>query len=156
MNVKPKRGVSHPSWLRPALVPPTLVFGPPCAGKTTYVKKNKRLGDIVIDLDVIVKQLTGLDRHQWTKENLDEALWERNTQIRKLSLNRRKAWIILTEPKSAWRRWWKTKLNTSDVVLLDTPLDVCLSRTNSDEIREAIYDWWTKYAEDIEKTNTTA
>ena len=41
---------NHPASLKPSAVPLTIVAGPPCAGKSTFVEEHKRAGDTVIDL----------------------------------------------------------------------------------------------------------
>jgi predicted kinase len=43
----------------------TVVTGPPCAGKTTYVRNNAKPGDIIIDFDpgeTIVRQRIAYQR----------------------------------------------------------------------------------------------
>lgn len=46
----------------------TIICGPPGSGKTSYVRKHAKLGDIVWDFDVIVAALTGLPLHQRTED----------------------------------------------------------------------------------------
>jgi len=142
-----KKGVSHPSWLRPSKIPVTIVCGPPCSGKTTYVQERIQEGELCIDLDEIVKKSTNLKRHSWDEGVLDKGLYERNRLLSKLSKPSKytKAWFIVSEPKEAWRKWWCRKLGTEDIVVLETSENICKSRTNNLIIREAITKWWTEY-----------
>lgn len=48
---------THPDSLRRSRIPLTIVCGPPCSGKTTYVTENSRAGGRFIDLDIIRKRL---------------------------------------------------------------------------------------------------
>lgn len=41
----------------------TVVTGPPCSGKTTYVRTNAQLGDIVIDFDNLAEAFGSPTRH---------------------------------------------------------------------------------------------
>lgn len=50
--------VLHPPDLRPSRPELEIVCGPPCAGKSTYVRERAQLGDVVIDLDDILDGLT--------------------------------------------------------------------------------------------------
>lgn len=42
-----------------------VVTGPPDSGKTTWVEKHRRPGDIVWDFDVIAKAVLGRERHEY-------------------------------------------------------------------------------------------
>jgi hypothetical protein len=150
-----KRGVSHPSWLRLPLIPVTIICGPPCAGKTTYVLQRIKASEVCIDLDQIVRDLTNLPRHSWTEIVLDRALYKRNKLLGKLTRKSKwtKAWFIVSEPKAAWRNWWCKKLGTEDIIVLETPASICISRTNNPVIIQVIEDWWKDYNETKEEKN---
>lgn len=42
----------------------TVVTGPPCAGKSTYVREHAQPGDIVVDFDVLAEALGSPDHHE--------------------------------------------------------------------------------------------
>jgi hypothetical protein len=121
----------HPPWLKPSAVPVTIVCGPPCAGKTTYVAERRRGADTVIDLDALA---VGIDPayRPWegmlTKEFLFKVIRVRNALLGGLSRQvRGNAWFIIAAPPAAERAWWGKKLG-GEVVLLDPGREVCKAR----------------------------
>ena len=121
---------THPRLLARSKIPLTIVCGPPCSGKTTYVAEHKSDGDVVIDLDEIAAKLDP-DFKPWSQTNV--SLLMRSLKIRNqilLTLARRltgKAWIIVGAPTQAERDWWKLRLG-GEVVLLSVAADECKRR----------------------------
>lgn len=122
----------HPDWLKPSAIPLTIVCGPPCSGKTTYVAERATAHDTVIDLDTIQMTLDPEYRH-WTKDEVDMSLLTRSVRVRNGllgSLSRRttgRAWFIVSAPTKAEREWWKAKLGGT-LVLLHPGVDECKRR----------------------------
>lgn len=122
---------NHPDWLKPSAIPLTIISGPPCAGKTTYVEQHSRPGDLVIDLDAILASLDPSYR-QWSGGTLPSLL-NRGIRARNEllgSLHRvchGKAWFIVSAPTKAERDWWVSKLG-GELVLLDPGTDECKRR----------------------------
>lgn len=128
-----QRGASfHPDWLKPSDIPLSIVCGPPCSGKTTYVAERASDHDIIIDLDTIQMTLNPEYRH-WTKRELDSSLLYRAIRVRNEllgSLSRRthgRAWFIVSAPSKAERQWWQEHLG-GEVVLLHPGVDECKRR----------------------------
>ena len=48
----------------------TLLWGPPCAGKTTAARKMKAPSDILLERDTMHSALTGLDTHTHTDNGM--------------------------------------------------------------------------------------
>lgn len=73
-----------------------IIYGPPCSGKTTYVKEHMKPGDIVIDMDYIKHALTYSDIHS----EVDKDTLQYMFRLRKLMLNNPKpnstTWLITT------------------------------------------------------------
>lgn len=155
-------GMARPAWFRPVHVPLTIVCGPPASGKSTYVRNNAGSRDLVICSDAIAVKLFGGDKRHGG--SLAPSQWRdvmrvRNEMIgdlmRPASRKRwDRAWLINTLPKASDRQWFKSKLSPSDIVVLETPIDVCLSRAKEDALRgdkrsrdaiEAIHRWWSIY-----------
>jgi len=121
----------HPDWLRPSKIPLTIVCGPPCSGKSTYVNAMKRAGDIVIDLDAISLQLNPRFR-PWRSRRypklLERAIRIRNLMLGKLAtVSSGKAWFIVSAPTLQERVWWQTKLG-GQIVLLNPGMEECRRR----------------------------
>ena len=58
-----------------------VVWGPPGAGKSTYVQKVKGRNDLVIDLDVIIEDMSGKPRYEKTKDELIAGIKKRNAML---------------------------------------------------------------------------
>ena len=122
---------SHPEWLRLSAVPLTIVCGPPCSGKTTWVERSAAKGDRVIDLDTIRRELDPTYRH-WSGP-VDEELLQRSLRYRNHLLGRlarpngSPAWFIVAAPTEAEREWWQDSLG-GELELLDPGRDECERR----------------------------
>ncbi|WP_338021838.1 AAA family ATPase [Aquabacter cavernae] len=136
--------LAHP-FLRPSRVPVTLVCGPPGSGKSTYVEKHRRPGDIVIDLDLIKAKLFHTTSHQAPRsaEATRQALLERNQILTGLADDHlhEHVWFIVSAPEQAERDLWQRKLRNARLVVMDTPLEECLRRIRADVSREGQRDW---------------
>lgn len=146
---------NHPEWLLPSAIPLTIVCGPPASGKTTWAKRQG--ADILIDLDQIMVEVSGLPMYQADRQWLNLAIRQRNKIIAQLAARRRsrqRAILIVGEPTAQRREWWARKLKPTSVVVMETPKDVCLERIASDprraarreEMSQAVSMWWHQYA----------
>lgn len=95
----------------------TVVTGPPCAGKTTYVRNNAKPGDIIIDFDPIAQALGSPDPHDHPAAHLrvTRAAWiaaasaARNAGV--------PTWLIHAHPTAADRKRytnWGARIITID------------------------------------------
>lgn len=122
---------NHPDWLRPSGIPLTILCGPPCSGKTTYIANHAGPHDTVIDLDTIAAELSPGYIH-WTgaltSHLLNQAIRVRNAMLGSLEhKSRGKAWFIVSAPTKAERDWWQAKLNAK-VILLHPGAEECKRR----------------------------
>lgn len=121
----------HPDWLALSAVPLSILCGPPCSGKTTYIRERAKPEDIVIDLDTIMMTLDPNYRH-WTN-GIYDSLLHKAVRVRNAllgSLQRRtsgKAWFIVSAPTEAEREWWHGKLG-GEVILLHPGVAECKRR----------------------------
>ena len=84
----------------------TIIMGPPCSGKTTWVTSHRRDGDIVIDFDTIAQALGGRD-HDCGEHIRKTALDARDAAITTaLACHQAGArvWIIDSKPRPGRRR----------------------------------------------------
>ncbi len=139
---------NHPGWLRPAVKPLTIVCGPPCSGKSTYVADRAADRDAVIDFDAIVSRLSPGFR-PW-HDRLDQALFGRAIRVRNAMLGSlsvspgRRAWFVIGAPHPLERAWWRACLG-GQVVLLDVPADECIRRAvkrGTPQAQAAIARWY--------------
>jgi predicted kinase len=110
-----------------------VISGPPCSGKSTYIKENAKSGSIVIDMDRIALALTTEDteHHAYSKAIKTLAITTRKTAVKKaLTLgNVVDVYIIDTEPSQeskAMYSWYKAKHIT-----LSPPLEEVLQRIDA-------------------------
>jgi predicted kinase len=85
----------------------TIVTGPPCSGKTTYIQEHAKSGDIIVDFDAIAQALGSPVAHGHTGHIWKVAIEARDTAIEVAVSQHRKgatAWIIDSKPTAATRR----------------------------------------------------
>lgn len=138
---------THPDWLRPSAIPLTIVCGPPCSGKSTLVQERKQKSDIVIDLDLISKNINPayVPWGEYNAELLRQSLRVRNAilgSLNKMSFG--SAWLIVSAPTHEERSWWRNKLD-GVIVLLNPGMDECKRRAivrNTPSAVPAIGAWY--------------
>lgn len=107
-----------------------LVAGPPGAGKSRLVEERRKPGDLLIDLDQLLHDLTGRPLHsQASAMELRAALVERNRLLASLVdlPASRRVWFVTTAPRWSDRRRWQELLGCR-LVLVEAPQDVCVKR----------------------------
>ena len=148
-------GYSIPAGVKPSSIPVVLVSGPPAAGKTTYVKKHAKPGDIIIDLDEYKVKAGG------TLWDTAPSIWSRAFRMRDeaiRSLAHKQGctcYLIVTAPTAKERETWRQALVDVEVVVIDTPQDICERRIKEDPRRrfaannqvEAVRAWWRANSE---------
>ena len=146
-----RRSSMTPAWMPKPPGPITLVYGPPCAGKTTHVAANAMPGDVVLDLDCIVQDLCGVHGHEVTDKDIwSAAIRLRNTRLAHLQPGQA-AWVIATAATATERRWWSQHMGAA-LVRIDPGYRVCLARSQertkptADKVRQ-----W--YERDGQETN---
>ena len=145
---------NHPTWLRPSAIPLTIISGPPCSGKTTYIEQHAKPDDIVIDLDGIMMRLSPGYKH-WSgmlhQGLFNRAIRARNEMLGSLSrMKHGRAWFIVSAPTEAERNWWHGKLGGS-MVLLHPGIDECKRRATERGTPDAIQgvDRWDKASRSV-------
>lgn len=140
-----------PRGLKPSRIPLTIVTGAPGSGKSTYVREHARPHDVVICLDTIMQQQSGLPEHQTSIVHLPRALRERNRLLRRLAIDKahRRAWFITAAPNPRERKQWAQMLG-GELVVMRTSLEECARRIRADASRQgheermidAAARWW--------------
>lgn len=113
----------------------TVVSGPPCGGKSTFVRENAKSGDIVIDMDNLALALTtdDVDSHDYSSEVRQVARAARKAAVaeamRVSQIARCDVWIIHTDPSPEWKRRYRVFNARFEVV--DPGKAECLRRLDS-------------------------
>ena len=79
-----------------------IITGPPLSGKSTFVRNNAKVGDVIIDLDEIARAITVSDTsHDYPLHIRQLAIKARQTLINtvmSLDLRNLEVWLIHAEP----------------------------------------------------------
>lgn len=132
-----------------------LVYGSPFSGKSTYVKDNMDIGDLVIDMDNIWQCISNCDRYIKPNRLKSNAFIIRDTLLDMVRMRTGKwqnAWVIGGYPLISERERLANQLGAK-TIFVDTSKDECLKRlSQSDDSRDKtqwemyINDWWDKYS----------
>lgn len=126
----------------------TIVYGPPAAGKTTYVEQHREPGDLVWDFDAVYSTITGLPAH--FRRNCPHPLVMalRDAFIRFLIGHRdtTNVWIIESLPTRVERLRRFQQLGCSFVEIVPD-IHECRRRMSqrAPECADAIDQWFARY-----------
>jgi hypothetical protein len=88
----------------------TIVTGPPCAGKSTHVRKHAHPGDLVIDFDRIAQALGSPVAHGHGTHHIKVTLEARDAAItaavRRHNRDGARVWIVDSAPLPSRRGWY--------------------------------------------------
>lgn len=123
-----------PDWLKP--IPNlTIVFGCAGSGKSTWVQEQAKPNDIVLDLDVIISEISNKPLYKGNKQDYAKAVRKRNSMLMGMAAHNLSGYLILTGSTKAQRNWWVRKLSPKVVHIMQTPKDECIKRIMNDERR---------------------
>lgn len=130
-----------------------LVYGPPLAGKTSWVQESKSAADLVLDLDAIWLSVTGGPRYS-KPPKLRAVVFRIRDELLDIVKHRygkwSKAYIIGGYPNTAERERLTQELGAVPVYI-EASQEECLRRLEQDEERNHeewrgyIADWFTRY-----------
>ena len=108
-----------------------IITGPPCAGKSTYVREHAKDGDLRVDYDLIAQALGATTSHS-AEGHIRQAAFEAREGAIKTALKdpALESWIIHTSPSEDHIRMY-TEVGAS-FVNLDPGMDVCMERAQND------------------------
>ena len=124
-----------------------LVYGSPCAGKTTWVHENANRDDLILDIDALWEAVCLSDKYHKPNRlkanvfGLRDALID---QVRTRVGNWRNAYIIGGYPLKTDRDRMCAMLN-AEPVFIDESLQTCLSRAKDRYWMQFVYDWFDSY-----------
>lgn len=130
-------------------MPLIVVCGPPAAGKSSYVQAHAKAADIVIDLDVITRALSGPGAPQWNQDPtiLRVAHRARFAAIEEAIALRDKVttWLIHTNPSP--KALVKYKRVEARIVTVDPGQDIVMQRIDAmrDPTMRAVATRWYRH-----------
>ena len=133
-----------------------LVYGPPRAGKTTWVRENMTEGDLVVDMDSVWECVSGCERYVKPKRLNAVAFKVRDVLIDavKYRLGKwRNAYVIGGYPLSSERERLCRELGAREV-FIDATMEECIQRAEGME-KDSVEDWKKFIAEWFEKYHAT-
>ena len=126
-----------------------LVYGAPCAGKSSFVHEQATPDDLILDIDALWEAVSINDKFHKRKclainvFGLRDALLD---QIRTRTGKWLNAYVVGGYPLKSDRDRLCDLLN-AEPVFIDTDRETCLSRAANDQWREYINEWFDAYTE---------
>ena len=109
-----------------------VVTGPPCSGKSTYIREHAAPGDLIVDYDDIVEALGG-KRYEADGLIRDAAVAARKSAITSAMGGETDAWIVDTVHKEQFSE-------DEEVIELDPGQDICIERAKADGRPQSTFD----------------
>lgn len=126
-----------------------LVYGPPCAGKTSWVKEVANPDDLILDLDRIWECVCFSDKFHKPNRLKSNVFGVRDAildQIKTRTGMWRNAYVIGGYALSSDRDRMCDLLRARPI-FIDTDEETCLSRAKSDDWKDYILEWFDAYTE---------
>lgn len=110
-----------------------LVAGPPCSGKTTYVANHRQPDDLVLDFDMIARELGSpvlwLHPHPYR----DQAEQVMRARLRGLpGSGPHTAWVIRSAAAAKIRAIAARKIHAAACLVINPGYEICLDRARAD------------------------
>lgn len=111
-----------------------IVTGPPCVGKSTWVKERAKLGDMVIDLDRIALSITSEDtpHHEYARHVRSTAIAMRIVAVNCAMNYGRSGTSYIIHAKPAVRARAQYKKRGAIFIDLTAPLAVLMERAKNE------------------------
>lgn len=127
----------------------TLVTGPPCSGKSTYVREHAQAGDLIVCLDTLAREAGSQHEHDHQAQHYDAARARYQALVDQLGHDdHARAWIIRCAPLPAERTELAHRARAQQTLVLLPALAEALRRARLErnpKIKGAIHHWYRRY-----------
>lgn len=121
-----------------------VIIGPPCAGKSTFVKENAKENDLRVDFDLLAECLGNSKKHEATGLIKEAAFKAREGAIETALKNPdAESWIIHTSPTKAQMAAYEKA--GAEIITLEVSKEECLARAERDGRPQTTIDGINKY-----------
>ena len=124
-----------------------LVYGPPCAGKTTWVDSVANDDDLIIDIDRILECLCNSDRYHKPNRIKNNVFGVRDALIDMVKVRKgmwRNAYIIGTYPLRTDRDRICSQLRAREIFIYESK-EACMGRAQDEKWKQYINEWFDDY-----------
>lgn len=125
-----------------------LVYGAPCAGKSTWVRENATADDLILDVDALWEAVSACDKYHKPKRLRANVFGLRDTLIDQIRTRTGKwvnAYVIGGYPLRSDRDRL-CELLRAVTVFIDTDKETCFARAQASEWREYIDEWFAAFS----------
>ena len=141
----------HSATYKPAQKQVYIIYGSPCAGKSTWVHDNATEDDLIVDMDSIW-QMIGVGERYVKAEALKSVVFEVRDKlydiIRYRSGNWHNAYVITGGALKGDRDRLTARLGADDCILIDTSKDECIERARHRCVDERQSALWIGYIDE--------
>ncbi len=128
----------------------TLVCGPPCAGKSTWVREHAARTDLVVCFDLLARAAGSRGEHRHSHAHRAQAGTAFRRACAELATRDRTAWVLRCAPGAAERAQLAERVRADTVLVLMPPLTVALARARTagrePHVLPAIRRWYAAYS----------
>ena len=133
-----------------------VIVGPPCCGKSTYVREHAKPDDLIIDYDIIAQALGAKTTHRADGLIRKAAFAAREAAITvALKESWQESWLIHSIPSATQMDLYKSV--GAEIVVLDPGYEVVIARAKKDGRPTNTYDgiqkWYARKTEILEIAN---
>lgn len=108
-----------------------LIYGPPCSGKSTYIKEHMKRGDLVCDVDLIYQAISGQNPHDADLYAHEVAL-QLKDELLDIIRDRKGGWntayVVSIANTKEKLQTEKERIKADECIFIDTPYEVCMER----------------------------
>ena len=120
----------------------TVVYGPPCSGKSTYARDALTDESVLYDYDALILAMTNREKHIRAKSAAHTLVVKaRSTFIKYLEETGADAAFIITSFPSDGLKKALAGFDEVEYIMMETPLDECLARLADDDMRPDKDEW---------------